>query len=100
MTGWPAAAALARVLAWLISMVSAISSSQAQFTAAKPSEARAIGSTRDGVHGGSNVITMSTEPMPGTRAAAFATPSFRKRMAGHAGVVAVMVMRTAPATTE
>ena len=38
----------------------------------------------------------STEPTPGTRAALFATPSFRKRVAGHPGVVAVIVMRTAP----
>jgi hypothetical protein len=54
-------------------MVSAISLSQAQFTAAKPSEARMAGAIREGAQGGSNVIMTSTEPTPGTRAAAFAT---------------------------
>ena len=32
---------------------------------------------------------MSTERTPGTRAAALAAPSIRKRTAGHPGVVAV-----------
>ena len=50
-----------------------------------------IDSARDGVHGGSNVITISAEPTLGTLAAALATPSFRKRTAGHPGVVAVMM---------
>ena len=51
---------------------------------------------RAGVQAGSNVITTSTEPMPGTSVAAFSTPSLIKRIAGHPGVVAVMIIRTAP----
>ena len=58
------------------------------------------GSTRDGDQGGSNVIVTSTDSTPGTRAALFTTPSFRKPVAGHPGVVAVIVIRTAPSETE
>ena len=43
------------------------------------------GSISDGVQGGSNVITTSTDPTPDTRAALFATPSFRKWAAGQPG---------------
>ena len=57
------------------------------------------GSINDGVQGGSNVITTSTDPTPDTRAALLPTPFFRKWTAGQPGLVAVIVMRAMLSTT-